>query len=385
MGIAGIGPALTQLVAAADGRKDHGAMREYISWTVFICLGFTILLMVLALVAGPSAARAVRLDGETAIRVGRLAPVIAALSGYVLTVEVFGAALAGLGRYDRVNLASLIGQVVTLVTAAALLASGMKSEALVAGYALSRTGLHVFYVRSIHTRLPAFLQWRALTRRRLGELTALGGSVLGGTLLNVFLSPFNKWIIARYAGVAAVPVYEIAFGASMQVRNLLEVALRSMIAEVSRIRAEGAAGTVERIRSLNVRALRITAAAGSLIYVAAGLAAPLVFLLWLRRDLDPEQVAVFRTLLAGSFFNLLGTPSYYALIGLGEAKAVFLGYVIQVSANVGIMLVAVWNSWGSALSLAGYAASCGMACSAGFLIWSAMVSTRAKDVVEAYS
>ncbi len=53
----------------------------------------------------------------------------------------------------------------------------------------------------------------------------------------MLLSPFNKLMLSRYAGVDSIPVYEIAYTGSMRVRGLAEVGIRALMPEVSRLGA----------------------------------------------------------------------------------------------------------------------------------------------------
>jgi O-antigen/teichoic acid export membrane protein len=49
----------------------------------------------------------------------------------------------------------------------------------------------------------------------------------------MLFSPFNKLMLSRYAGVASLPVYEIAFTGSMYVRSFVEAALRALVPKIS--------------------------------------------------------------------------------------------------------------------------------------------------------
>jgi O-antigen/teichoic acid export membrane protein len=144
-------------------------------------------------------------------------------------------------------------------------------------------------------------------------------------------------MIAATLGVSEVPIYEIAFGASMQVRNVFEFGLRSLVPEISRVNAIGSVDARERIRSVFHNCLLFSIFIGLPLYLGVGIFAHQIFELWLHRMLRPEQVGAFRILLAGSFVNMVGTSAYYCLIGLQAVRAVFWSYVIQVALNVVLM------------------------------------------------
>lgn len=55
--------------------------------------------------------------------------------------------------------------------------------------------------------------------------------VAQGSLTGMLFSPFNKLMLSRYTGVSAIPIYEIAFTGSMQIRALFEAGLRALMPE----------------------------------------------------------------------------------------------------------------------------------------------------------
>src|SRR5581483_5938568 len=132
-----------------------------------------------------------------------------------------------------------------------LLRRGWGIVSLIAGYFAGRGVVNVALILLIRRRYRQRLfDGSKLAAKELATLLRVSGSILGGTILTVFLGPFNKWMIAATLGVSEVPIYEIAFGASMQVRNVFEFGLRSLVPEISRVNAIGSVDARERIRSV---------------------------------------------------------------------------------------------------------------------------------------
>jgi O-antigen/teichoic acid export membrane protein len=175
---------------------------------------------------------------------------------------------------------------------------------------------------------------RDLAAAELTTLLRVAGSLLAGTVLNVFVNPFNKWIIAVNLGVSQVPIYEIAFGASIQVRNFFEFGLRSLVPEISRANAAGTTEARTRIRSVFRKGLFLSTLVGVPLYLIVGILAQQIFELWLHRSLRSSQAGAFRILLVGSFVSMVGMSAYYCLIGLQAVRALFQSYLIQVGLNV---------------------------------------------------
>src|ERR1017187_7961595 len=93
----------------------------------------------------------------------------------------------------------------------------------------------------------------ACARRILG----FGSAVFGGSVTGMLLDPFSRFILMRYGGAASLPVYDIAFRGSRQVRALAAEALRAMVPEVSRLCASGEAEGIRRAKRINTRALQL--------------------------------------------------------------------------------------------------------------------------------
>jgi len=165
--------------------------------------------------------------------------------------------------------------------------------------------------------------------------------MFGGHILNMLLSPFNKLMLSRYVGVASIPIYEIAFNGSMQVRAVTEAGLRSFVPEVSRIGANLTKQGLERIRRINHRAIQIILACGLPVHVAIILFCVPLLKLWLRKDFTPILPPVFQIVIVGTFISLLCVPAYYTLVGLGKVKHCFYANLIQTGMNIVVVTAAI--------------------------------------------
>lgn len=334
LGVAGIGPAVSQLVADAYARNDDHQLRAYVTWTAILVAAATGLLTALACAMNPLFGSQLAL--HTATQVSRyLIPLVGLLAGYFLWVEIFASVLSGLGRIDQTNIVTSLGQALIVLVALPLLRRGGGIPSLIVGCFVGRAAVNAALISLIRRRFerPLFI-WGRLASKELVTLLRVSGSILGGAVLTLFIGPFNKWMIAVSLGVSQVPVYEIAFGASMQVRNIFEFGLRSLVPEISKVNATGSAGASDRIRSVFHKSVLFSTLLGLPLYLAVGIFADLIFGLWLHRMLRPEQVGAFRILLFGSFVSMLGTSAYYCLIGLQAVRSTVQAYIIQVGLNV---------------------------------------------------
>jgi len=173
------------------------------------------------------------------------------------------------------------------------------------------------------------------------RLLSFGGAVFGSSLIGMLLSPFNKLMLSRYAGVSTIPVYEIAFTGSMQIRALFEVALRALMPEISRIGANMTIQAKNRISQLYRRAMKLILMFGIPIYGVLAIFAPLLLRIWLGGKFTETLPGAFRIMLIGTFFSLLCVPAYYTLMGLGRVHHCFLSQVIQGIVNAGVVGIVI--------------------------------------------
>ncbi len=149
----------------------------------------------------------------------------------------------------------------------------------------------------------------------------------------MLLSPFNKLILSRYAGVSVVPVYEIAFNGSMQVRSLFEAGLRAIMPEISRIGANMTIQAKNRIAQLNSRFMKLILFFGVPVYAVLMIFAPPLLRIWLGEKLAETLPNAFRIMMFATFFTLVGVPAYNTIIGLGKIRYFLTASVISVGGD----------------------------------------------------
>jgi len=342
LGNLGVSQAVMKLVAEEHGRNDVDAVHQYIMSAIGILaisgtavLGLIILLRTwIVSLFGLSQGNA-----DVALR---LLPYIGGLSVYVLIGQSLNAALSGLGRMDLANYIQAIGKVVSVGLSAVLLWWGFKAESLVVGSVAAYLFIHVassFFIRRI-LHVPRCLSFR-MSRSRMKRLIMFGSGVLGGGVANVFLGAFNKLMLSRFAGVSTVPVYDIAFNGTVQVKTLVESALRPFMPEISRLSGCGTLASLRRIRALNFAALRLVAAVGLPLHVLLFVSAAALLHVWLGDRCTPAVIPAFRLMLIVTFLMLTATPAYHTLLGMGFSGAAFVSSVIIAGGNCILVLVAM--------------------------------------------
>ena len=370
LGNLGIGQAVMKLVAEEHGRGDiDGIQRHVATALALLCLSGS-LVLIAVLVFKTQIIGAFNLSDENARTALWLLPYIGILSIYVFIVQALNATLSGLGRMDLANYAQSFGRIVAVTVASILLYTGRGIESLLIGNTLSYLFIHIVSLVCIRrTARIRFLRIGNLDAQRGKRILHFGSTVFGGSVISMLFSPFNKLMLSRYAGVATVPMYEIAFTGSMQIRGLFETALRAMMPEVSRIGANMTRYAKDRISQLNRRAMKLIFIFGVPVYMVLVIFAPMLLKLWLGERFVETLPSVFRIMLIGTFLSLLGVPAYHTLMGIGHVRSCFLGFAIPslVNAFIVAMMVVFWGT----VSLVHVAGSliAGTTMSTFYLIW----------------
>lgn len=370
LGNLGLGPAITKLVAEEHARNNLRGIECYVATALGLLCGSGLVAGALIVYFRQGIIAAFNLHGENAALAISLLPYIALLSLYGFLVQAIAAAVSGLGRIDLAHYTQAGSRVAGVIAASLLLVSGRGIGSLLVGSAVSCVFIHaasLFFVRRIAP--VRFLRAGNWDGGYLRRLLTFGGGILGGSVLSMLLSPFNKIVLARFAGVASLPVYDIAFTGSMRVRAMAEVGFRALMPEVSRLGAQGTADAGRRIESLHRRAVKLILLLGLPMYAALFLLAPHLMLWWLGPGFDSLLPSAFRVMLVGTFFSLLAIPAYYILMGLGRVRQCFLAHAVQTGISAGVVVVLMVTAGTvSVLDIAwGTLAAMGATC--GYLLW----------------
>ncbi len=347
LGNLGIRPAVMKLVAEEHGRGNTKGIQSYVTTSLAILLFSGTIALILILLLRSQIVSAFNLSARKAAIASQFLPYIAFLSVCVALVQVLNSTVSGLGRMDIANYILSGGRVVTVGTSLILLWLGNGIESLLIGNTVSYIlvgGASVFVIRK--TTNLRLLRLGNLDNRRFRKLLRFGGGVFGGSLVSMFLHPFNKLMLSRYAGITTVPVYEIAFAGSMAIRGLFEVGLRALMPEISRISANMTRYAKDRISQINRRAMKFIFVFGIPLY--GGLIIVLTPLLkfWLRQKFVDELPIAFRIMLISTFLSLLGVPAYYTLLGLGMVRHTLIAHIIlsSVSTLIVLTIVSIWQN-----------------------------------------
>lgn len=370
LGMLGIRQAVMKLVAEEYALENLEGVQSYITMSLGLLAVIGVVVLLVILIFKVQIISIFKLNVDNVKIMSWLLPYIGMLSLYVFFVHVFSATLSGLGRMDIANYIQGAGRVIAVGLSGGLLWHGRGVESILIGNAVSYIIIHVIIVFFIYRRVQIrVLRISNFDIRRLKTLLSFGGGVFGASLFGILLDPFNKLMISRYAGVAAIPVYDIAFRGSMQVRGIAETSLRAIMPEISKISAKLNSKGIERIKHINLRSLKLIVFGGIPLFLGLFVFAEVILKLWLGDRFVETLPYAFRIMLVASFFSLLGVPSFYTLMGLGKIGHIFAGRSIASVTSGLILATTVLVSSALEVSMVVWAAMAGMALSTLYLLW----------------
>ncbi len=336
----GMAHAVTKLVAEEQGKGNRQAVQQYVTTAISILCVTGGITFAIILVFKSQIISAFRFPGETSRLAAWLLPYIGALSIYVLMVQVLTATLAGLGRMDLSNYIETGGRIVLVLAAVPLLYSGQGLKSLLFATAFSHFVKHLLSLFLIRRIVPfRLIKLSNISKRCFKKLLHIGMGLFGGSIVRLVGIPFNKFMLARYAGVDSLPVFDIAYRGSFQIHGILDVAFRALMPEVSRITSEISTAAINRIRTLMRRAQYLILFWAAPLYAILLLLADPLFKIWLGKSFVDTIPLTFRVVFIASFINLLLVPAYHFLIGMGKIKPVFMFSCIKWLSDIVLLLV----------------------------------------------
>jgi len=340
LGNLGISPALLKLVAEDFAAGDVDGVYHYLTCGMLSLLLSGAILMCVVLLLGRPLIALLGIPGPSVALALTLLPYIAVLSVAALLADAMNSVVAGLGRYDLVNYTQLTGQALTVVIAVALFKFDCGIWGLLIANSVSVLFLSLVSLLLIRriTRSP---HWLRLTwdQPRFRRMLNFGSWVFGASILNTVFNPVNKIFVTRYAGIAAVPVYDIAYATCFKIRSLFESGFRALTPAFSSLNAVRPREANASLASADRKGLKLVLYGGTLLYLLVFLFCEPTLRFWLRGRFRPDLPAIFRIMLVGSYVSLWGAQSWYSLLGFGKSPHILFANLAMIVSNVAWVLL----------------------------------------------
>ena len=370
LGNLGINSAITKIVAEEYGNNNMEAVQQYITVAIILLLLSGSMALIVILIFKTQIISAFKLSHDNSVLVSWLLPYIGVLSVYVFVVEACNSILSGLGRMDLANSAQATGRLTVLGVSSIMLYYGYGVSSLIIANFLSYFVINlqtVAHIRKIiGNTIVTIVPFNTILVKRLVRISSV---VFVSSVVNMLLDPFNKIMLSRYAGVSAIPVYDLAFKGTMQIRGLIASALSAIMPEVSRLTAKIDLQAANRIVHINIRSLKLILLSGLFFFLPVYIFSGDILKLWLGKNFVPEVPFAFRVLLISVLISLLAVPAYHTLLGLGKVYHTMISHILVSFLNLSIV---IWIVITNPLSLASniyFAIIAGQCGSTMYLLW----------------
>jgi O-antigen/teichoic acid export membrane protein len=333
VGNLGMSQALVRRIADCYERREFDQIEKYYSTAVLTIGAVAVALFALLCFAKPEVTRLIGIPEHEARIYSTIVTGVSALSVLTFVVDIVACMLSGLGRIDLYNYSQLVTQAVAIACAVAALCSGFQLGGMLAAQLTGYfTGL-VFSLVFICKKLGYWpLKPAGYSHRHLKRLLGEGSLLAGSWVMSLLFHPINKILLAQAGFFADLPVYEICVNLSMRLRNLFESGQRALMPETSRL-VSSAVEPGREVKSLIQSSLKALLIGATPLYLLLFVFAGPLTKIWLRHSFVPAVPSTLQVFLVGTFVSLLGTPLYYALIGMGKAALVFVANAVQLSAG----------------------------------------------------
>jgi O-antigen/teichoic acid export membrane protein len=375
----GLAPAVATTVAAEYAKGDLAGVRKTVSTSLIALSAIGLTAVACILLGGNGFIAALHLRPALAAQARMLLPFVAMLSLYVVQIDTINAVLVGLGRLDLAVATLQGGRIFSLALAVALLLAGRGVMSLPIANLAGNVFVHITsLVLARKVTGQGCFALSAFNFAHLRSLMAFGSGVLASTLINFLLSPLSKFVLTRYVGPSTVPVYDMAFTMTMQLRGVLDSGFSSLMPEVSRLKALASEEARLRTRAIYGQAMKLILIIGLPLFGGAIILAHVALQLWLGSRFRPDLVPALRILLLGGFVSLVGVPGYHIVLGVRRVKQIFFGFVLQSGINVVALSCLCYLGLLSGFSAA-FAASASIAAGGLYFFFSGRCVSRALE------
>lgn len=335
---AGIRTEVIRRVAAAEGDHDDARLATSVHQGLTLAVAMGGVLLLLGLIGAPVVrgfAFPTGVPGMSDPAVDMLVRATAGLLFLTVTANAYFGALRGVQRGDIESVAQLLSVPVGAIVTVVAVVGGWGLWGLLAGSAVQLAtsvtwqafGAHKV-VPGLHPRLVRLPV--AAARAFLG----LSGLALLAQVGDVIDSQWDKIVISRYVGSAAVTAYQVGTGIVLQGKFVTLLLLAPLMAAV----AEWNSSEPGRLATLFDRLSRAAMVLAAVVLGGIAVFAPAFIGLWLP-DLDASAGHAARLFVIAVAVNVAGAPWVLRALGEGWHRLVAAGALANMAVNTGLSLV----------------------------------------------
>lgn len=340
IGSLGIPQTVMKFVAGSAARGDREELVEYVSSALTIILvSGSIIMLILFFVKG---ALGNFLHAPPTIKPQM--PLYIFFAGLVVffsfLAESVNSILSGIGRMDLANMNEVVGKILSTIFSVILVFKGYGIGALLLG---SMTNFLIILILGCILSILnlGFVPYniKAIKKGRIRETINFGGTLAAGSLLAMFIEPFNRFVLGQYVSLSAATVYDVASRIVVQIRGVLEISFRPFVAQSSTYLN---IGKVEKIKEMSKFSVRLICLLGVPVLLILIVWAPELVSIWLKRTEVQNISYAVRIIAFAQIFSLMVTPAYYLFMGIGKKEKCFWVYFSFSALNFTLALICLF-------------------------------------------
>jgi O-antigen/teichoic acid export membrane protein len=344
----GLGSAFVKFISTYDAHKDTDSINRVIySGLAFYCI-LGALFVGLGSLVGEHLFRWLGISGVVGLStIYRLALIACALSN---VAAMFLGVFRGIQRMDKSNAIEIGIILLNSAGTVFVLQGGFGLMGLAVNAAVTALISVVIAWRLVRRSVPRLRSGKHFDGALLGQMFRYGAQILVSRVGSVVCFQLPNLIVAKFAGVAAVPFYEVSARLSASVRAVPLLMMSALIPATSELSARNEKAKIVRAYTIASKYVAMTTI-GLVGFVI--LEAHSIIRLWLGPGFEQSAILV-QLLVLGYGANVLGGPASQTGAGVGRPEFDMRSTLLLtfLSPVLGIALVAKYGIAGVAAGTA---------------------------------
>ncbi len=329
MGLLGTDTALVKLVAEEYAQENHKAIQEYFMTASCMLLVIGGVLLGTSILFKSQIILFMGLEGENSQLASNILIYMVFFSTGVLAYQIINSILAGIGRFDLANYSQTALQFIPLPISVPLFLLGQGVLSVLIANVVAYLLVYYYNFTKVNETVTLNLfNITSCSLKRFKKMITFGSKVFAGFMLTLIIQPIVKIVITKSIGVEGVPVFELAYRVSMQMRSFFQVAFRALMPEFSTLSSCQSQHNTARLKKIISKSYRLLFVGATPLYILVYILAEIIFKLWLRQSYIPTIPIVFRALLFTSFVSLIGVIPYYLNLGQGKVNKILIHHIL---------------------------------------------------------
>ena len=254
IGSLGIPQTVMKFVAGSAAKGNKEELIEYISSALTILIFSSIVILFILLFISGNLGNILRVP----LTIKNNMPFFIILAGMIVVMsfiaQTINSILSGIGRMDIANINDIIGKIIGSIVSVIFIYNGYGIFGLLIG-SITEFLIILIIASTLSILILGFVPYniKLIKRNKIRETILFGGTLAVGSLLAMFLEPFNRFVLGQYVGLSTATVYDVASRVVVQTRGILEAAFRSFVPQSSTYYNMGYVGKLKNMSKLSVR------------------------------------------------------------------------------------------------------------------------------------